>query len=155
MNAIVSPAEVVRINPEHLEIANAYLASGSIEQVAIDLDIPRDLVTSSLERREVKAYIDRMYFDAGFNNRFKLNELMEILIKKKLQEMEEADAGSKKDITELIALQHKMLMDYMDKSIALEKLRSGVSVTNQTNIQINEATNHSKLIDRIIDASKK
>lgn len=149
----IAPAEAVRINPEDLEIANAYLEYGSIDKVCAELDAPRDLVIHCLERREVKSYIDKIYFDAGFNNRFKMSALMETIIQRKLQELEEAGTTSNKDITEILALQHKMMMDYLNYTLAIEKAKSGP--TNQTNIQINDASNHSKLIENIFAASSK
>lgn len=149
---MIAPAEAVRINPEDLEIANAYLEYGSIDKICAELDAPRDLIINCLERREVKAYIDKIYFDAGFNNRFKMNALMETIIQRKLQELEEAGTTSTKDITEILALQHKMMMDYLNYTLASEKAKSG-GPTNQTNIQINDASNHSKLIENIFAAS--
>ena len=150
---MIAPAEGVKINPEDLEIANAYLEYGSIDKICEDLEAPRDLVISTLERREVKAYIDRVYFDAGFNNRFKMNSLMETIIQRKLQELEEAGTTSNKDITEILALQHKMMMDHLNYILARDKVSTGP--TNQTNIQINDASNHSKLIENIFAASTK
>lgn len=150
----LAPPETVQINPEHLEIANLYLQEADIQKVADILDIPMDIVASSLERREVKAYIDRMYYDAGFNNRIKINQLMEVIIKKKLQELEEAGVGSNKDIVDLIMLQHKIAMDHRNAAIAEDKAR-GNTITNQTNIQVNEASKHETLITRILDAATK
>ncbi len=66
--------------------------------------------------------------------------------------MDEADIGSNKDITELIALSHKMTMEQMDREIALEKLR-GSNIKTQTNIQINDngGSNYGSLISKLIN----
>ncbi len=131
------PAEALEISPEALEIANTYLQCQDIGKAADDLGISRDLVATTLSKREVKAYVDSVFFNIGFNNRFKMRNLMDMVIQKKLQEMDEADIGSNKDITELLALSHKMTVELMDREIALEKLKQG-NVKVQTNVQINE-----------------
>lgn len=137
------PAEMLEIEPEALEVANTYLQCQDISQTAEDLGISRDLVTQYLGKREVKAYIDSVFFNIGFNNRFKMRGLMDAIIKKKLTEMDEADIGSNKDISELLALSHKMTMELMDREIALEKLKQG-NVKVQTNIQVNDGGGGSK-----------
>ena len=53
-----TPAESLDISPEALEVANAYLQEPDIQKVAESLDIPAEIVTQLLGRREVKAYID-------------------------------------------------------------------------------------------------
>jgi len=58
------------------------------------------------------------------------------LLTKKFQEMEEADVGSSKDITELMALSHKMTMDHINAQIKLEELKEK-NIKNQLNVQIN------------------
>lgn len=144
------PAEVLEISPEALEIANAYLQLQDTNKVADELSVSKELVAQTLGRREVKAYIDQVFFDMGFNNRFKMRKAMDAIIAKKFQEMDEAGVGSGKDILEILALSHKMTMEAMDKQIQLEKLR-GPSIRSQTNIQINEGgSNYANLIERII-----
>lgn len=133
-----SPTQAVAISPEALEVANAFLASQDIGEVASQLDIPAQIVSEILQRREVKAYIDHVFIEAGFNNRFKIREIMDVIIRKKMQDLDEADAGSTKDIADLLALSHKMTMEHLDKQIQLEKLRAGnTPVKTQVNIQEN------------------
>src|SRR5574343_661070 len=98
------PAEYVQISPEGLEIANCYLQCQDVREVAEELQIGVDLVTQTLAKREVRAYIDHVYLDVGFSNRFKMRSAMDAIIKKKFQEMEEAGTGSNKDIIEILAL---------------------------------------------------
>lgn len=133
-----SPAEVLAISPENLEVANCFLELQDSKKVADALDIPLDMVTRILARAEIKAYINQVFYEVGFNNRFRMRNLMDTLIKKKLQDMEEAEVGSNKDIVDLIALSHKMSMEQLDKEIQLEKIRAGNNVKTQTNIQIND-----------------
>ncbi len=147
---IISPAEGLRINPENLQVANAYLELANIDQVAEALDMPKDIVAEVLDRKEVRTYINNVYFDSGLNNRFKLSKLMHTLIEKKLQDMDEAGTGSNKDIIEIIAMLHKINQDARDHELAMEKIRGGSSVTNQTNIQINaQDSNYRKLLENI------
>jgi hypothetical protein len=74
----------------------------------------------------------------GFNNQFRMRAAMDAIIKKKFQELEEADIGSSKDILEIMALSHKMSMEYLAKQIELEKLQSS-SIKSQVNVQINDS----------------
>lgn len=149
-----TPAEALSISPEGLEIANCYLQTPDINEVANELNITSALVSEILARREVKAYIDQVFYNTGFNNRFKLRNLMDAIIKKKLQDMDEAEVGSTKDISELLALSHKMTIEHMDREIKLESLRNS-NIKTQTNIQINDAaggTKYSQLIERLMTA---
>lgn len=140
MNNIVptnTPAETLRISPEGLEVANAYLQLQDLQKVATELDMPVDMVTSMLAKREVKTYIDNVFMNVGFNNQFKLRSAMDALIGQKFEELQEAGVGSGKDIADLLALSHKMTIETLDRQIALEKLKSE-SVKNQVNVQVNE-----------------
>jgi hypothetical protein len=145
------PAETIAIAPEALEVANAYLQLQDARKVADELDLPVTLVTEILSRREVRSYVDHVFMDTGFNNRFEMRAAMDALIKKKFQEMHEADVGSTKDISELLALSHKMSMDLLDREIQLEKLRVGTAPQKQVNVQINDdASKYSHLINRLL-----
>ena len=147
-----TPAECLAISPEALEVANCYLQNQDVRKVSEDLGIPTELVTQILARREVRAYVDNVFMDIGFNNRFKMRRAMDALISKKFAEMDEAGIGSTKDISELLALSHKMSMELLDKEIQLKKLdvdKGGPKT--QTNIQINESgNNYGSLIERLI-----
>jgi hypothetical protein len=152
-----TPAEVVEISPESLEIANCYLQMQDQQQVAQELDIPVQLVAQTLNRRDVKAYIDQVFFDVGFNNRFKMRAAMDAIIRKKFQELEEADIGSNKDITEILALSHKMTMEQLDRQIELEKVKNS-QIKSQVNVQINDqggpggdGTRYGRLIQQLVN----
>lgn len=148
-----SPAETVKIAPEYLEVANSYLACQNILEVSRNLSMPTDTVSSILGRREVRAYIDTIFLDYGFNNRFKMRSIMDAVINKKLQEMEEADIGSGKDIIEIMTLSHKMAMDVLDRQIKLEEAQAKTqNIKNQTNVQINGGggSKYDNLIERLM-----
>jgi hypothetical protein len=147
------PAETLKLAPECLEVANCYLQLNDPRKVADHLDLDVEVVTDMLKRREVKTYIDAVFMDSGYNNRFLMRKAMDALIKQKFQELEEAGAGSQKDIAELLALSHKMSMDLLDKEIQLEKIRSGTAPQKQVNVQINEGldgSKYSKLVQQLI-----
>lgn len=149
-----SPAEYIQISPEALEVANCYLQCQDIRQVAADLELTVDLVSDILARREVKAYVDHVFMDSGFNNRYKMRRAIDAVIAKKFQELEEASTGSSKDILEILALSHKMTMEHMDKQIALEKIRAEKGTPkSQVNVQINSdspASNYDKLLSKLM-----
>ena len=152
-----SPAEALHISPENLEIANCWLQLQDSQAVAQELDIPVDMVSRVLARSEIKAYTNQVFFEVGFNNRFKMRDLMDTLIKKKLSDMSESETGSNKDILDIIALSHKMSMEQMDREIALEKLKQGnqtAAIKSQVNVQINDGlgdgTKYGALISKLL-----
>ena len=147
------PAETVRISPEALEVANAYLQLNDARAVAQELDLDPEVVTNLLARREVKSYIDSVFFDSGYNNRFLMRRAMDALIKQKFSELEESQTGSTKDIAELLQMSHKMSMDLLDREIALEKARVATGPQKQVNVQINEGldgSKYSQLVQKLI-----
>jgi hypothetical protein len=147
------PAETVRISPEALEVANAYLQLNDARAVAQELDIDPEVVTNILAKREVKSYIDSVFFDSGYNNRFLMRRAMDALIKQKFSELEESQTGSTKDIAELLQMSHKMSMDLMDREIQLAKAQQASGPQKQVNVQINDAldgSKYSQLVQRLI-----
>ena len=147
------PAETVRISPEALEVANAYLQLNDARAVAQELDLDPEIVTSLLAKREVKSYIDSVFFDSGYNNRFLMRRAMDALIKQKFSELEESQTGSTKDIAELLQMSHKMSMDLMDREIQLAKAQQATGPQKQVNVQINDAldgSKYSQLVQRLI-----
>jgi hypothetical protein len=152
---VYSPAQSVVISPEALEIANMYLTTQNVQKTAQELGVAPELVSETLDRREVRAYIDNLFLDAGFNNRFRMREVMDAIISKKLQELDEAEVGSSKDIADLLALSHKMTMDILDRQIKLETLKASNGVKTQVNMQVNEFggdTKYAALISKLLGA---
>jgi hypothetical protein len=147
------PAETVRISPEALEVANAYLQLNDARAVAQELDLDPEVVTNLLARREVKTYIDSVFFDSGYNNRFLMRRAMDALIKQKFSELEESQTGSTKDIAELLQMSHKMSMDLLDREIQLAKAQQATGPQKQVNVQINEGldgSKYSQLVQKLI-----
>jgi hypothetical protein len=147
------PAETVRISPEALEVANAYLQLNDARAVAQELELDPEVVTNLLAKREVKSYIDSVFFDSGYNNRFLMRRAMDALIKQKFSELEESQTGSTKDIAELLQMSHKMSMDLMDREIQLAKAQQAPGPQKQVNVQINDAldgSKYSQLVQKLI-----
>lgn len=146
-----TPAESLTISPEALEVANCFLQLQDINKTAEELDMPLEVITDHLSKREVKAYIDSVFLNLGFNNRFTMRRAMDAIIRKKFQELEDSETGSSKDIADLLALSHKMTMDELSKQIELEKIRAS-NVRNQVNVQINnnEGSKYDNLIKKLL-----
>lgn len=155
-----NPNHIVPISPEGYEIATTYLQTQDIEETARVLGIDSVQVTQFLEKSEVKNYINEMYISSGFRSRFKLAEVMDSLIEKKLEELNEAEIGSSKDILEILQFAHKMRIDEINAMAKLEAARKD-SVKSQTNIQINANSNpygdsnYGKLLDSLLDVENK
>lgn len=136
----------LQIAPEGLEVANAYLVTGSMEEAANALAIPLERVESILNRSDVKRYIDNVYLDKGYRNRHKLGALMDKIIDAKLEECEASELFSSKDLVDILQVAHKMRMD------EIKALSS--CIKNQTNVQINEAPfgggNYGELMKKLL-----
>lgn len=147
-----------KISPEGLKIAATYLeCGGDINEASNALGMPLADLESELNKREIKTYIDRIYHESGFRNRFRLASVMDEVFKKKLEEMDDTDMGSSKDIAELIKLQHDMKMKEMELELKLlekQEAREEKAIRNQTNIQNNntyvvEPTGYEKLLQNL------
>jgi phage terminase small subunit len=151
--------EVIQISPEGLEIAQVYLKTQNIDETARELKLSPIIVQQYLEKSEVKNFVNDVYLNSGYRNRFKIAELMDQIIEKKLEELQEAEIGSSKDILEILTLAHKMRMDEINAQAKLEAAKAQ-TVKSQTNIQINSAApygdqNYGKLLDKLLDANHK
>jgi hypothetical protein len=152
------PAESVRISPEHLQIADCYLHTQSIQNTAQALELGTELVADVLQLPQVRSYIDQVFRDAGFNNRYKLRAALDAVIAKKFQDMELSETGSNKDIADLLALSHKFTMDQLQLELEFLKLQQREhNIKNQVNVQINDTggSNYQQLINRLLDADNK
>lgn len=153
-----NPNHIIPISPEGYEIATTYLQTQSIEETAKNLGISDLQVTQFLEKAEVKNYINEMYVNSGFRSRFKLAEVMDSLIEKKLSELNEAEIGSSKDILEILQFAHKMRMDELNLMAKLESSKKEAP-KQQTNIQINANpyadSNYGKLLDSLLNVEDK
>jgi len=144
---------LVKLAPENLEVANSYLRDGSIQAVANELGLEISAVSQILNKREVKSYIDSVYLDMGYRNRFRLGITLDKIIEAKLAETEDTQVYSNKDLADLLLMAHKMRMDEMRAMTELVKAEQG-PVRNQTNVQINETPfgsgNYGKLMEKLL-----
>jgi hypothetical protein len=143
-----------KMSPEGLEIANAYLEKGSIPAVCTKLGVSENEVSEILNKREIKQYIDTVFLDTGYRNRFKISETLDMLIEKKLEESEETEIYTNKDMADLLQMAHKMRIDELKAQTDLEKAKSQ-TVKTQVNIQDNSGTpfgqgNYGQLIKKLM-----
>ena len=143
-----------KMSPEGLEIANSYLEHGSIPAVASKLRVSQHEVTDTLNKREIKQYIDTVYLDTGYRNRFKLAETLDMLIEKKLEESEETQMYTNKDMADLVQMAHKMRMEEIKAQTEMEKAKA-MTVKTQVNIQDNSGMpfgqgNYGELIKKLM-----
>ena len=143
-----------KMSPEGLEIANSYLEHGSIPAVASKLRVSQNEVTEILNKREIKQYIDTVFLDTGYRNRFKLSETLDMLIEKKLEESEETQIYTNKDMADLLQMAHKMRMEEIKAQTEMEKAKAQ-TVKTQVNIQDNSGTpfgqgNYGELIKKLM-----
>lgn len=115
----------IRIQPENLEVANIYLETGSVEDAAARSGVSIQVVHDILAKREVKEYINSVYMDTGYRNRFKIGNLLDEMIKSKLEEAEQTGFFTKYDLLDLLKFAQTIRIDE-------QKIPQ-----NQTNIQIN------------------
>ena len=135
----------LRIAPENLEVANAYLSTGSAIVAANTLGITPDRVHEILEKAEVKDYVNSVYLDQGYRNRFRLADLLDEIIENKIQEAREAGVYSSKDLVDIISLAHKMSQDASKES--------RTTIKQQNNVQINSPFgegNYGKLMEKLL-----
>ena len=143
-----------RMSPEGLEIANTYLEQGTIPAVCAKLGVTENEVSEVLNKREIKQYIDTVFLDTGYRNRFKISETLDMLIEKKLEESEETEIYTNKDMADLLAMAHKMRIEELKAQTEMEKAKAQV-VKTQVNIQDNGSLpfgqgNYGELIKKLI-----
>jgi hypothetical protein len=134
----------LKIAPENLEVANAYLSSGDALTAANRLGITPDRVHEVLAKSDVKEYVNSVYLDQGYRNRFRLAELLDEIIENKIQEAREAGVYSSKDLVDIIALAHKMSSDATKQTMTIKQ---------QNNVQINSPFgegNYGKLMEKLL-----
>ena len=143
-----------KMSPEGLEIANTYLEQGSIPAVCSKLGVSESQVSEILNKREIKQYIDTVFLDTGYRNRFKISETLDMLIEKKLEESEETEIYTNKDMADLLQMAHKMRIEEIKAQTEMVKANAQV-VKTQVNIQDNSGTpfgqgNYGELIKKLM-----
>lgn len=131
----------VRIMPENLEVANAYLETSSIERTADALGMSTQQVSEVLNKKQVKDYITQVYLDTGYRNRFALANVLDELIEHKLKEAADTGFYTKADLLDLLKFAHQLRLD-----------EAKLQTVHQTNVQINEfgQGNYGALMERLM-----
>lgn len=147
MNDIVSPSTTLdainrsldtpALDPVLLAIANDYLAGNDVTSIAEDYGITEDRVTSIIEKREVKAYVDGVFATQGYLNRNKRMTLINQVIEMKIAEGLETGVMTKKD-----------LLDWLKHLADIETAVKGKQNGPQVAIQVN---NYDKLMKDIME----
>ena len=150
--------ELTVISPEGLEVANSYLQFGNIKAVCESLQVTENTVVETLNKREVKKYIDTVYLDLGYRNRQNIATVMDEMIQSKLDEAQESGMYSSKDLADLLQQAHKMRMDEIKAQADLEKINQ-TNIKSQTNVQINEGIpfgqgNYGKLMEKLLNGTE-
>jgi|TARA_R110000868_G_scaffold14648_8_gene67809 hypothetical protein len=143
-----------KMSPEGLEIANSYLEHGNIPAVCRKLGVSESQVSEVLNKREIKQYVDTVFLDTGYRNRFKLSETLDMLIEKKLEEAEETQIYTNKDMADLVLMAHKMRIEEIKAQTEMEKAKAQ-TVKTQVNIQDNSGLpfgqgNYGELIKKLM-----
>jgi hypothetical protein len=142
--ATISSEVPYKLSPEHLTFAQTYLSSLSLSETAKALQISDSDASELYNNKEVKRFIDTVFLQQGYLNRFKLVGLLNKIIDSKLTEAEETGIYSNKDLLDIIQTLHKISMDH-------EKINSDKSPSKQTNVQVNNyGENLSSLLDRLV-----
>lgn len=127
------------MSPEGMDVIEAYLQCGSdVPSAARSLGISEIAFRDIMNRSEVKNYLNDIFMESGFRNRDRLFGVLDEVIKRKLEELEETGMGSDQDIMDILWKAHKMKMEEMKMMVELEKVKAAARTpANQTNIQNN------------------
>lgn len=148
------------IAPEQLRIAEVYLTNGmDPKKTAIALEIDEQEVRRILNTPQVLEYTREVFRESGFRNKHRLFSVLDEIVNRKLEEIEESGLGTELDIIELLDKYQKILDMVTKREMALEKhkvevVRPGAPNTqNNTQININNVpgdANMHKLMSRLV-----
>lgn len=146
------------LSPEVSAIADTYVALGQdADATAKALNLTKAAVIAVVNTKEASSYISSVYFSSGYLNKTKFFSVMEKLIDKKLEEMEESEMGSSADILELMQAMHKMKMDELKLEIKKAELENAKNAKPGVAIQVNNngvdpeaVSNWAKVLTKIV-----
>lgn len=141
-------SQITKISPEGFDVANAYLTYGDVKTTAAALMIPEHVVVKTLQEPSIKSYLDGVYLDLGYRNRDKLGALLDRMIDAKIEEAEETQIYTKKDLVDLIQLAHKMRMD------EIKALNDATKAHNSTTVNIaniGQETSYGRLMKQLVE----
>lgn len=109
------------MSPEYQLVIDKYLQYKDVEKVASMLNMEKDKILKILEKPIVKRHMDRSFLQSGFANKYILQATLDKAIQQKLDEAEESQVYSKKDLADLIELSHKMRVN--EEKLSIERLK--------------------------------
>lgn len=115
------------LDPVILGVANSHLEGQNLQEISEYYNIPVDLISQILDKKEVKSYVDNVFLNQGYMSRLKRIDLINKVVNAKMQEALETDIFTKKDLLDWM----KLLND-MEKEVR-PKERSGPAVAVQIN----------------------
>ena len=140
--SLIEPDKEYALSPEALEVTDIYLRTLDATKTAKELGIAESQVMQFLEKKEVKRFLDTVFLERGYANRFKLQSLLDTIITSKLEEAEETQIYSSKDLVDILKLQHDIIKEQV-------KLREQ-GISRQTNVQVNNyGENLSSLLQQL------
>jgi hypothetical protein len=126
VDALNRTLEAPPLDPVILAIANDYLSGKSVEQISDEYAVSQDRITSVIEKKEVKSYIDNVFATQGYLNRIKRINLINQVIDQKIQDAVETGIYSKKDLLDWMKHLHEV-------EVALKPKQTGPQVAVQIN----------------------
>lgn len=101
-------SEIVKIDAKMLNLVHGYLKGKTTIQLAEEFKLDEIQVSSFLNRKEVRTYIQQQLQQVGYLNPISRIDLLNRMIESKVEEREEAQLPlSGKDLTEIIKLLQK------------------------------------------------
>ena len=137
VEALNKTLETPPLDPVVLAIANDYLAGHDISKLSEEYGITEDRVTSVIEKKEVKSYIDSVFATQGYLNRIKRVALINRVIDQKIEEAMETGIYSKKD-----------LLDWMKH---LQEVETGLKPKNNSPAVAIQVNNYDKLMKDLMN----
>ena len=138
------------IGPEVARIADTYLTSMcSTVETAKKLNLEVRQIDAVVNSKHVKSYINNILRESGHRHMIKIVKSLEKVIDLKLEEMEEAEIGSNKDIADLLSLAHKMQVDIANL-IQRDQKNNGPFTQNNTQINHYGEGNYGKLMEMLV-----
>ena len=137
VEALNKTLETPPLDPVVLAIANDYLAGHDIHKLSEEYGISEDRVTSVIEKKEVKSYIDSVFATQGYLNRIKRINLINRVIDQKIEEAMETGIYSKKD-----------LLDWMKH---LQEVETGLKPKNNSPAVAIQVNNYDKLMKDLMN----
>lgn len=134
------------IAPEYLELINMHFTCDmDCNRTAIALGIPVSRVVQIIQLPSVSAFISTALLEQGYMNRSKMFSTLDDIVKKKLEELEENEMTSSKDIMDILQMMHKMRMDELNLQLKMQESEAKRNKTsiNAGNVQVVNVNNPS------------